>query len=449
MSFLSRFTLDTSRCLVAICTTVLLSSCGGSESASESGSIGTTAQNNQTSILLAKTKIAKHTSPESTPATSSPPTSSSTVVPAEFFGMHLAAQTYTGWPSVKFATQRIWDSWPSVAWSNLNPSQGTYTWANLDALVNNSLSHNVELVYTFGYVPAWASTNPTGSCDGNTAGSCYPPNLQAWKDFVTQITTRYQGKIKYWELWNEPNATNFWKGTNTHLVAMAREAYTIIKNSGGIVLTPAPQGTSSPAWMDAYLGAGGQWYADIITFHSYLYDAPEALIPLVDSMRNVQAKYSLSTRPLWDTEHSWGNNTWPMGANEDQQSAWLARFLVLSYTKGIQRSFWYGWEHFDWGTLYDRTTQQIRKPGIAYREVYNWMIGATFSPCTANGVVYQCDISRANGYQAKIIWSTGSTVGYTVPSGYVRLRTIDAQSSTISGGQTISVGMKPVLIENQ
>lgn len=372
-----------------------------------------------------------------------------TVVPVQFFGMHLAAQTYTGWPSVNFLTQRTWDSWPGVSWSDLNPSQGTYDWTNLDTLVNDSLTHNVQLVYTFGYVPAWASTNPTGTCDGNPDGTCYAPNMQPWKDFVTQITARYQGKIKYWELWNEPNASNFWKGTNTQLVAMAREAFTIIKNSGGIVLTPAPQGTSSSAWMDAYLGAGGKWYADIVAFHGYLYDAPEALIPLVDSMRSVQVKYNLGARALWDTEHSWGDSTWPMGADEDQQSAWLARFLVLSHIKGIQRSLWYGWEHFNWGTLYDRNTQLILKPGIAYREVYNWMISATFTSYTVNGDLYECNISRAGGYLGKILWSTGSAVNYIVPSGYIKLKTIDAQSSTIASGQTISIGMKPVLIQNQ
>ena len=445
MSSLLRSTTGTVLHLATICATALLASCGGGESASND----TAAPSNQESTLLAWQKMKRNTSPTPTPVTTPTPTSSGTVVPANFFGMHLAAQNYTGWPSVQFATQRTWDSWPGVAWSDLNPSSGNYTWANLDNLVNNSLSHNVELVYTFGYVPAWASSNPSGGCDGNSNGSCFAPNMQAWKDFVTQITTRYKGKIKYWELWNEPNATNFWKGSNAQLVAMAKEAYTIIKNSGGVVLTPAPQGTNSHTWMDAYMAAGGGTYADIVTFHSYLYNAPEAVIPLVDNMRSVQAKYGLSALPLWDTEHSWGDSTWPMGGDQDQQSAWLARFQVLSYLKGIQRSFWYGWEHFNWGTLYDRNTHQILKPGIAYREVYNWMIGATIAPYTVSGTVYQCNISRANGYQAKMVWSTGSAVNYTVPSGYIRMRTIDAQSSTITGGQTISVGMKPVLIENQ
>jgi hypothetical protein len=407
------------------------------------------------STTTTSTTTSTSTSSTTTPATStSTSTSTSTditgrIVPAEFFGMHLAAQGADGWPSVKFATQRIWDSWPGVSWADINPSQGTYNWANLDALVNDSFSHGVELVYTFGYVPAWASTNAGGACDGATAGSCYAPQTQAWTDFVTQITTRYKGKIKYWEMWNEPNAGNFWKGSNAQLVTMAKAAAPIIHNAGGTVLSPAPQGTNSHVWMDGYFAAGGASYTDITTFHGYLYSAPEAVTTLADNMRSVQNKYGLSGKPLWDTEHSWGDSTWPMGADQDQQSAWLARYVVLSFSQGIDRSFWYGWEHFNWGTLYDRTTKQILKPGIAYGQVYGWMVGAGMSPCTNSGGVYQCQLSRANGYHGTIVWNANGQSSFTVPAGDIRMRTIDAQSTSVSAGQSVTIGIKPVLIENQ
>jgi hypothetical protein len=387
------------------------------------------------------------TAPTTTTSTSTPTGVTGRIVPAQFFGMHLAAQSADGWPSVQFATQRIWDSWPGVSWADINPSQGSYDWSKLDALVSDSLSHGVELVYTFGYVPAWASTNAGGACNGATAGSCYAPQTQAWTDFVTQITTRYKGKIKYWEMWNEPNAGNFWQGSNAQLVAMAKAAAPIIHNNGGVVLSPAPQGTNSHVWMDGYFAAGGAAYTDITTFHGYLYSAPEAITTLADNMRSLQGKYGLSSQQLWDTEHSWGDSTWPMGADQDQQSAWLARYVVLSFSKGIDRSFWYGWEHFNWGTLYDRTTKQILKPGVAYREVYNWMVGAGFSTCTNSGSVYQCQLSRTNGYQGTIVWNANGQSAFPVPTGYTKMRTIDAQSTAVSGGQSVTIGMKPVLLE--
>ena len=377
------------------------------------------------------------------------PDLSAVAVPSQFFGMHVIAQSYVGWPSVAFGTQRIWDNYPGTNWKDLNPAPGQYNWASLDTLVADSLSRGVEMVYTFGYVPTWASTNPTGTCNGAANGTCFAPYAEAWLHFVTEITSRYKGKIKYWELWNEPNAANYWQGSMNQIVAMARAAYPVIKDAGGIVLTPAPQGTNAYRWTGAYFAAGGAAYSDITSFHGYLYGPPESLSNLIDSMRAIQSRYGISDQPLWDTEHSWGSSTWPMGADPSQQSAWLARYIALSYSKGVARSFWYAWDSAEWGGLYDKLNKQELKPGVAYREVYKWMTGARFTPCVANDELYQCHITRANGYQAVMVWSTGETSTFVAPSGMVRMRTLSGPSAAVTGGQTVTIGMEPVLLESR
>lgn len=385
--------------------------------------------------------------PAPTPAPVPAPTDLKPLVPATFFGMHIAAQLHEGWPTVPFATQRIWDSWPLVSWDVIHTGPGRFNWAPLDALVADSERRGVDLIYTFGYVPRWASTNPTGDCNGATAGSCYAPTTAAWNEFVRAATARYQGRIKYWEIWNEPDAGNFWKGSHAQMAEMTRQAYPIIKNTGGIVLSPAPQGMNAHRWLDLHFAATGTAYADIVAFHAYLHGAPETLKTLVDNIRAVQAKYGISAKPLWDTEHSWGDVSWPMGADEDQQSAWLARFLAMSYTVGIDRTIWYGWEHFDWGTLFDRRAKRITKAGVAYDEVYKWMIGSHFAPCTATGSVYQCRITRENGYEAIMLWNSSATSAFTIPNGYTRLRTIEATARSVAAGEQITLGMKPILVE--
>jgi len=143
----------------------------------------------------------------------------------------------------------------------------------LDTLVSRAQARGLDVVYTFGRTPAWASSNRTGYCQNNAAGSCYPPaSQQYWKDFVTAISLRYAGKIKYWELWNEPNAANSWTGTTAQMVTMAQNAYPIIKAnaSGAVVLSAGPQGPSAYIWLDDYLAAGGGTYADGFSFHGYL-----------------------------------------------------------------------------------------------------------------------------------------------------------------------------------
>lgn len=370
------------------------------------------------------------------------------IVDAGFFGMHIAAQLDDGWPTVPFGIQRTWDSWPSVSWSALNPAREAYHWAVLDALVDDSLRHGVDLVYTFGYVPSWASTNAAGKCGAAPAGSCYAPTIRAWKDFVSRIVARYKGKIRYWELWNEPDADNFWRGSNAQMVAMAREAHAVVEAAGGTLLSPSPQGMRAWQWLDNYFSAGGAAYTDVISFHGYLHGAPEMLPTLIANIRRVQARHGLAALALWDTEHSWGAADWPMGADENQQAAWLARYLLLSFSQGIQRSIWYGWEHFSWGTLYDRRTRKILKPGIAYRELHKWMTGAALTDCQPRrNTLYRCRLLRPNSYRAEILWSSGDPVRYKIPAGYACLKALDGRAVPVAGGQWLRIEMTPVLLE--
>lgn len=71
-----------------------------------------------------------------------------------FFGMHYSSAIYQPWPTASFSALRLWDQWPGIYWPNLNPSQGTYDWSGIDQVVNTAVSHNVDIVYTFGHTPA-------------------------------------------------------------------------------------------------------------------------------------------------------------------------------------------------------------------------------------------------------------------------------------------------------
>ncbi len=374
-----------------------------------------------------------------------------TFVPSQFFGMHVEQQFDVGWPSASFTTQRIWDVYPSVSWAALNPAKGRYDWVPLDRLVEDSRRHGVDLVYVFGAVPRWASSEPDGPCGTAPAGSCRPPDPAAWRDFIARITVRYGSRIQYWELWNEPDARNFWAGTPGQLVALAREAYPIIKASGGTVLSPAPQGRNGPRWMEGYLRAGGTPYADVNAFHAYLYDAPEALNELVRAYRTLFERFGIAGRPLWDTEHSWGEVSAPFGSDPGSQAAWLARFLILSVHNGIDRSIWYGWHHSGWGTLYDKARRRLLEPGIAYGQVYRWLHQAVVGPCHAENGVYRCPIQPAatqGQTEASLsVWSTRGESGITVPPGFTRYRRLDGTVEAIRPGATVTVGAKPILFE--
>jgi polysaccharide biosynthesis protein PslG len=354
-------------------------------------------------------------------------------ITASFFGMHMGAATLEPWPTVSFGAARTLGSWPGIAWADINTSSGVYNWGQLDALVAIYQAHGVDIVYTFGYSPEWTA-QPSAA------------NLTNWENFVTAIVARYGTKIKYWELWNEPNAPNFWTGSTADMVAMASAAYPIIHNADGVVLSPAPQGTNAYQWLQDYFSAGGKNYTDVVAFHGYLDDAPEKIIPLIKNVQTVAAANGLSGKPIWDTEHSWGTLTWPYGDSYANQSNWLARFIMLEASAGVQRSYWYMWDTIGpdyWGDLFMRSTHTILPPGTAYQMVHDWLIGKSIQ-CSVSGVLYKCTITSATTQE--VYWTTSGTQGVTVSTQYTQQQSITGTTSGIANHSIVASGT-PLLVE--
>jgi hypothetical protein len=170
-------------------------------------------------------------------------------------------------------------------------------------------------------------------------------------------------------------------------------------------------------------------------------------------------KYGLDHKLLWDTESSWGGS--PSVTDPDFRAAFLARDYLLHWSVGVTRFYWYAWDEPVWGTLWLKGAPPI-KASKAYQQVYNWMAGATLpQPCSTNGgttytAVYTCDLTRAGGYQARAVWDTTQTCGngvcttsnYIPDPMFVRYRDLDGNVTTISPGQTVRIGAKPILLEN-
>ena len=176
--------------------------------------------------------------------------SSGPTVPASLFSMSFHSRN--NWPTITVNGARLWDT--GTYWATINTSDGVYDFHVLDNWTTAAQSNGVDLIYAFGLVPTWASSQPNLVCGTGinfNLGSCAPPNDlnadgtgtdQHWKDFVTAIVTHAAGSIKYWELWNEPTIAAYWQGNDAQLVRMASDAYSIIKSidPSAQVTTPSP-----------------------------------------------------------------------------------------------------------------------------------------------------------------------------------------------------------------
>jgi hypothetical protein len=369
----------------------------------------------------------------------------------------------------------------------MNPAPGVYDFTTIDGFMDLAQTHKVSLLLVFSKVPQWASSKPGDTSCSYYPGSCDPPNdlnadgsgsNQHWKDFLTALVTHsvqsQTGHINYYELWNEPMDPWYWTGTNAQLVRMGADAYNIIKRIDPSALLSTPSFAWETKycldWMGAYLAAGGGQYADRIDVHGYVDNRggktgwPENMATFVPEFFQVLRQHGQSGKPVWNTEANWGAyNPHRHLTDPDLQAAWLARMYILSAAYNVSRLYWFSWSDPNLGTLWKPDPHNpagrgtLLKPGVAYQQAYNWMVGATMNQlCSPNGTIWTCSFTRPGGYVAEAVWDTSESCAngvcsshpYAVNSKFIKYLTVSAKSFDITGG-TVPIGAQPIFLENQ
>jgi hypothetical protein len=366
------------------------------------------------------------------------------VIPQSLFGMTVLDFENTNAP-LRYGTTRTWDSFPMLDWADINSAPGVYDFQHLDTFLKMNQERNVEVIYTFGRTPLWASSQP-GTPTPYGPGQCAPPtDLQNWDNYVTAIAVHAGTRIAYWELWNEPQDPEYYCGDVRTLLTMAQHAYRIIKsvNPAALIITPSASAAGGPAWLATYLSQGGGNYADIMSFHGYCNSEAESINSVVAQYRNVISAHGQGNKPLWDTEADWAGDPDDVLEGDTNRAAFIAKYYLLQWSGGVSRFVWYAYDGGTWGGL------SGADPDVtAYNTVQQWMEGASMpSACIHDpGNTWTCPLTRSGGYQGLVLWNSSKTLSYKVPVQYSDFRDLTGNVGSLSGGR-VQVGESPVLIE--
>jgi len=382
----------------------------------------------------------------------------SATIPPSLFGMHIhRAASTTPWPAAPFAAWRLWDA--SVTWADLEPQQGEWHWEVLDHSVALAEEHRVESLLPLGVTPTWASARPTEpSVYQNPGGAAEPRDLNDWRMYVQMVATRYRGRIRYYEIWNEPNSKDAYSGTIEGMVALAREASTILKSVDPTITVVSPAATAGqtgPAWLAQYLKSGGGAYADVIGYHFYVSpQPPEAVVPLIAGVREVVSQHSAGQKPIWDTEIGWSSNgsLRKVFSSDAEAAAYVARTYLLHWASGVARCYWYAWDNRGWSSLY-MVQPDNRTPtpaANAYAQVQQWLVGAQMVACGADrNKNWTCQLTRDAGQRVRILWNPDKTTAYALPADWQveRQRDLDGTVRDLTRAKTATIGPLPILLE--
>jgi hypothetical protein len=351
----------------------------------------------------------------------------------------------TPWPSINVPEWRLWDA--GVTWPDLEPSRGQWRFGTLDKSVEMAEQHHTEVMLTLGFTPQWASARPQEKSGYNPGWAAEPRDIEDWRQFVQTVATRYKGRIRFYEIWNEPNLRNhYWTGSVEQMIALVHTARDIIKSIDrtSIIVSPSAAGAPGIPWFSDFLRQGGGQYIDVIGFHFYVSPSPpETMLPLIQEVRQIMVENGVGDKPLWNTESGWsGPKPFP---SEDLGAAYLARAYILNWAAGVQRLYWYAWDNHGWVSLEttESDSRALRPAGRAYSILQNWLVGSRIMGCASNADhTWSCELNR-DGSPQWVVWSPDGTKQFVLPVSW-HVRTVTPLLDETHDLNTPSVVINPM-----
>jgi hypothetical protein len=224
----------------------------------------------------------------------------------------------------------------NIGWRDVEGAKkGMFDWSRVDWIVYECNKLGLDLLVRIDHQPQWAG--------GNYPTNGPPARVADLGDFLYTMASRYKGRIRAYEVWNEPNLAREWGGRQpnaTQYVALLREAYRRIKQAdpNAMVISAGltPTGTYSPEATpdDVYLeqmyqamAGKSDGYFDVLGVHAAGYKAPPELDPAeasssstygggrwfcfrrVEDIRRIMEKYGDTGKQVAVLEFGWTSDT--------------------------------------------------------------------------------------------------------------------------------------------
>ncbi len=279
----------------------------------------------------------------------------------EQFGIHVHHPERLTWIDIGSAWWRLWDT--RDTWANVQPTKGQFDWHSLDEHVNWAEKHRLQLVYVLGNTPSWASSRPAESSAFNLGNAAPPGHMDDWRQYVRSVATRYRGRIKYFEVWNEPDFPKFFSSDSASYVALLVEAAKQIKaiDPEAKILAPATTGIADLNFVQEVLRTAGNTI-DIVTLHGYTPNVdrgkpwlpPEALGDRLVELKRIMRRYAVG-KPIWNSETGYPVSEMARIAGKEKSDTTMATYLVRSiavnFAFGVEKVFWYAWDNSFHGSM--------------------------------------------------------------------------------------------------
>jgi hypothetical protein len=256
------------------------------------------------------------------------------------------------------------------------------SWEKYDHIVDLADQYGLQIIARISNPPAWSRAQ------GDEAGTLAPPDdLADYGDFVEEMVRRYQGRIHYYQIWNEPNIYPEWGErpvSPEEYTELLKVGYSRVKGacpdcvviSGALAQTIplGPRDLNDFIFLQRMYDAGAGDYFDVLAMQGYgLWSGPtdRRMRPRVLNfsrplyLREIMVENGDAGKPIWITEMNWNapppdlpNKAFGFVTPEQQ-----ARYAVLAYRRAQQEWPWLGVINF-W--FFKRATDSEKDQAMYY-----------------------------------------------------------------------------------
>lgn len=254
-----------------------------------------------------------------------------------------------------------------LLWQEVEPAPGVENYAAFDkAIADLNARGLVPLLILLYGNPAFDDAGATCPQPDMGVWACMGSDFGPFVRFAERTAKRYKGKVKLYEVWNEPNGWfRFWPrvegGDPAAFARLTADTADAVHRacpacevlSGGMVYLASPISLSQREFMQRMMAAVPDVFERIdgIGFHAYTFyppvDPPELAanpvpglfgqVPLDESLADVKAACNCD-KPLWITETGWtavGNLT------QEERARYALRGFLLALTQGAKSWLWW------------------------------------------------------------------------------------------------------------
>ncbi|MGE3269518.1 MAG: cellulase family glycosylhydrolase [Chloroflexota bacterium] len=222
-------------------------------------------------------------------------------------------------------------------------------WANYDSVIDLTHEYGLDIIARVDTSPDWSRPNRSPDHDWDQAP---PERFEDYGDFLYTLASRYKGKIRAYQIWNEPNLAIEWgqqapdPGGYTRLLQIA-SARIKEADPDAIVLSAAMAPTIEESdralnellFLQQMYDAGARGAFDVLAVQAYgLRSGPDDLrltsgdvnFSRTLVVRELMVRNGDAARPIWATEMGW--NAPPAGYAGPTPYGAVSERLQAQYT---------------------------------------------------------------------------------------------------------------------